>query len=137
VIVQGGGAPATPAAPAPAGGAVSKPKGLSRHAGRLWDELAPHAEREGTLTPAKAFEFAELCELAAELVLTRKAYQKEKAFTELKLKLGREYRGQIQRLEVKFRAFNLAPTGKEVATPDEKPKSTLQRLRERRGLHAV
>jgi hypothetical protein len=129
-VYRGQGADAAVAAPI-----VTRPAGMSAAVARVWDALAPLAEREGTLVVATAFEFLQMCQLAV---------QQGRAHTELEaakgddwLRIEKAYRGLTQRLETKLRSFKLAPMGKEIIPVGaSKPKSALERLREQ-GLHAV
>ena len=53
--------------PRPPAGEVQKPRGLSRAATAVWEELAPICIAMGTLTVADVRPFATLCELQATL----------------------------------------------------------------------
>jgi len=53
--------------PVPPSGTVVKPRGLSKAAGSVWDELAPVCIAMKTLTPADVRVFATLCELQSTL----------------------------------------------------------------------
>lgn len=95
---------------------------------RIWDELAGQATAAGTLVPGTMADFVEMCRLRAHTDDLYAAFLKE-GYTDFGLKLERAYRGSVQRLETKMRAFRLAPIGKELAsTGQEKPKSALEKL---------
>jgi P27 family predicted phage terminase small subunit len=51
----------------PPSGVVRKPRGLSPGAGKVWDELAPLAKGQGTLTVVDVRAFRRVCELEAVL----------------------------------------------------------------------
>ena len=116
--------PNQPAPKAPQGRvmAVELPAGLSVAAQTVWQEWAPHATQALTLTPATVLDFAGLCELVVEM---REVLEKRRGegWTDLGLRLAREYRGLVQRVETTLRAFRLAPIGKEMVTAevDEDP----------------
>jgi hypothetical protein len=58
--------------PRPPEGEVQKPKGLTRGAGEVWDELAPICLSMGTLTVADVRPFVMLCELEASVMRARR-----------------------------------------------------------------
>jgi hypothetical protein len=95
----------------------------------MWDRFAPLATAQCTLVPAMVPEFEAMCELAVLQAMALKRFRRE-GFTEFGLKVERSYRGLTQRLEIKMRAFRLAPMGKEIApTAKDKPLSPLERLK--------
>jgi hypothetical protein len=138
--VHGTTSEATPASTAAAGAAVdvTPPKDLTKDERQAWALLAPAAIAAGTLVATTLADFRELCRLH---VHTQAAYAEftKVGWNEYGLKLERAYRGAVQRLETKMRAFRLAPIGKEIAPPaQEKPQSALDRLHAQRAkLHAV
>jgi hypothetical protein len=118
---------AAPAAVSPV--VVQKPDGLKKPVSAMWDRFAPLATAQGTLVPAMVPEFEAMCELAVLQAMALKRFRRE-GFTEFGLKVERSYRGLTQRLEIKMRAFRLAPMGKEIApTAKDKPLSPLERLK--------
>ena len=111
-----------PAAP------IEPPKGLTTTERAVWQCLAPQATAAGTLVPATAADFRELVRLHVHVERTHAEFLRA-GWNEYGLKLERAYRGAVQRLEAKMRAFRLAPIGKEIAPPaDEKPQTAFERL---------
>ena len=86
----------------------------------VWEHLAPFAAAALTLTPATALDFEELCHLVCEMRDCRMARQAA-GWNDDGLKFAAPYRGLVQRVEAKMRAFKLAPIGKEMAPTDAKP----------------
>jgi hypothetical protein len=84
----------------------------------VWQAECGHAIAERTLTPATVQDFAELCRLEAERASVLVARRLE-GWTSIGLALAKEYRGLVQRVEAKRRAFRLAPMGKPMT--DETP----------------
>lgn len=104
--------PLVDAAPPAAAGPlapVDPPPGLTAPVRKLWDELAPHALGERTLTPATAAAFELLCR---QILLERKLSRSPD-------RGGSAHRGMMQRVEAGLSRFRLAPTGK--ATPAPPP----------------
>ncbi len=99
---------------------VEAPKILTEKERAVWDELAPHALVARTLTPATVADCVDLCRLTVEMheVLTER---RAEGWTTRGMFLAKEYRGLVQRVEGKRRAFRLAPIGKELI-PTEAPK---------------
>lgn len=125
---QGHGAETTAAA-----GPVTPPKGLSKPELEAWRLLAPAAIAAGTLVATTAADFRELCRLHVHVEAAHAEFQKV-GWNEYGLKLERAYRGAVQRLEAKMRAFRLAPIGKEIApAAEEKPQSALEKLHAQRA----
>jgi hypothetical protein len=93
-------------------GAVVRPKGLSDEDKAVWDELAPLAMELGTLTPATAMAFADLC---GYIVLERKLRAAPLAVA------GPDHRGMMARVEVARARFRLTGDGK-LPTAQETPK---------------
>lgn len=108
--------PEAPPAPAPIA-EVPVPSGLTPSELAAWLVNAPLALEARTLTPATADEFASLCTLEAEMadVLLER---RQEGWSEHGLALAREFRGLVQRVEAKRRAFRLAPMGKEMVPPE-------------------
>jgi hypothetical protein len=92
---------------------VHEPKELTREAAAVWRELAPYAMAARTLTTATAHDMRELCEMVVEMRGVLEA-RRLAGWTDDGLKLAKEYRGLVQRVEGKMRAFRLAPIGKEM-----------------------
>lgn len=84
---------------------VNRPKGLSDDDKAVWDELAPFALEQRTLTPAMAMAFADLC---GYIVLERRLRIAPLAVG------GADHRGLMQRIEVQRARFRLVPDGKPV-----------------------
>ena len=108
--------PATVPEPAPVA-SVDVPAGLTPAELAAWLVTAPHALAARTLTPATADDFTALCALEVEMaaVLTER---RAEGWTARGLALAKEYRGLVQRVEAKRRAFKLAPMGKEMVAAD-------------------
>jgi hypothetical protein len=81
-----------------------------------WLVNAPFAVAAHTLTPATADDFVALCSLEAEMAQVL-AERREEGWTSRGLALAKEYRGLVQRVEAKRRAFRLAPMGKAMTEP--------------------
>lgn len=88
---------------------VSRPKGLEDDVRLVWDELAPLALEQRTLTTATAMAFADLC---AYIVLERKLRAAPLAVA------GADHRGMIARVEVGRARFRLVPDGKPVVATE-------------------
>lgn len=95
---------------------IPAPRSLDGDARDVWSSLAPHACAARTLTDATVRDFAELCELVVEMESARVA-RRAAGWNGDGLRLAAAYRGLVQRVEAKMRAFRLAPIGKEM-TPD-------------------
>jgi hypothetical protein len=98
---------------------VEPPK-LNEREQLVWDELAPLAREARTLVPATVGDLKTLCVLEVEMADVLAERRKEGWSLE-GLALAKEYRGLVQRVEAKRRAFRLAPMGKDM-TPPEQPK---------------
>jgi hypothetical protein len=130
---------------------VPEPVDLTDDERVVWQELAPHAQAQRTLTAATATRFRLLCRAVvlegkyeAKILadgLTYIAVTVDGAGNEREtLKahpLCGAHRGMMQRVESGMVAFRLAPIGKPLANvPEEKPKSALEKL-QARNLRAV
>ena len=93
-------------------GALARPKSLALDVARIWNELAPIAIREGTLTPSTVSVFGWFCR---NIMLERKMAAAPLCVG------GPDHRGMMQRVEQGFTRFRLWPDGKPVAA-DEAPK---------------
>lgn len=124
---------ATRASVSPVAASVEPPKGLSKPELEAWRLLAPAAINAGTLVPATEDDFRELCRLRVHVDQLYEAFVKA-GINEYGLKLERAYRGAVQRLEAKTRAYRIAAVGKEIvqAAP-EKPQSALEKLHAQRA----
>lgn len=112
---------------------IEPPKDLTPAERQAWEVLAPAATAAGTLVATTAADFRELCRLHVHVAQAHAEFTKV-GWNEYGLKLERAYRGAVQRLEAKMRAFRLAPIGKEIAPPaQEKPKSALEILQAQRA----
>jgi len=117
-----GAAPAVtvPAVPEP-------PSWLSADAATMWRALAPLAVERQTLTAATAHSFEVLCR---NVVLERRLAADPETVG------GPNHRGILQRVDAELLRFDLSPNGKPhgqaAGTAPEKPKSALERLKERR-----
>lgn len=92
------------------------PEALTAKERAIWLSNAEHARLQRTLTEGTAEDFAELCRLEverAECLAERRA----EGWTTRGLMLAKEYRGLMQRVEAKRRAFKLAPMGKPIDLP--------------------
>lgn len=96
------------------------PKDLEAAARAVWDQQAPHAFANGTLTPATAMAFGRYC----QIVLLERAEAASSA------RSGPNHRGLMKLLNDYEVQFRLAPIGKPMAEPAaEKPQSKLDRFR--------
>ncbi len=86
------------------------PNDLTTDERNVWVELAPHAFKARTLTPATAFAFKLLCR---NVVLERQYAQ---SVTD---KGTANHRGLIQRVDAELLRFNLAPNGKVHEIPEQ------------------
>lgn len=91
----------------------------------VWNELAPLAEREGTLTDSTRMALRDLCEA---IVLKRRLLRvvDDEGVTIFNLQgakaahpLLTQFRGLMQRVEAGMLRFKLAPIGKEILQPRE------------------
>lgn len=102
------------------------PDDLSKEERDVWQKLAPHAIERGTLTKATALGFELLCRnVVLERVIAKDA----------ELVGGANHRGLIQRIDAGLLRFDLAPNGKPhgaVVKAEDRPKSALDRMREKR-----
>lgn len=106
------------AAPVPAGPLHDVPApelGVLEQA--VWDELAPLALASRTLTPGTAGDLAMLCTLEVEMAEVLRERRAE-GWTTRGMFLAKEFRGLVQRVEAKRRAFKLAPMGKDMIPPE-------------------
>jgi hypothetical protein len=103
--------PSTPLPPVPI------PAGLSGAEQAVWQRDAPLALAARTLTPGTAADFAVLCALEVEMVEVLAA-RREEGWTTRGMFLAKEFRGLVQRVEAKRRAFKIAPMGKEMVPPE-------------------
>lgn len=107
--------PAVTVAQAPSG-PVERPDNLLTMPGQdVWDELAPFATAQGTLTPVTAMAFADLCMF---VVLERELR------ADPKRSAGADHRGMMQRVEAGRARFRLTPDGKPVLV--EQPKDDFE-----------
>jgi phage terminase small subunit len=105
--------------PVPPSGTVVKPRGLSKAAGSVWDELAPVCIAMKTLTPADVRVFATLCELQATFAAAVKA--KGSAGFDARLE-----RDTANTLRPYYALFGLEPVSRariSVPKDDDKPAS--------------
>jgi hypothetical protein len=129
---------------------VDMPTDLSESEQKAWQELAPKASARGTLTPETADRFRLLCRavsfersMAARLekdgwvyiAVTVDGAGQEREVLKAHPLCG-PHRGMMQRVEAGMVAFRIAPTGKQMVTVQEKPKSALEKLQARK-LRAV
>lgn len=113
----GAAPPADEAAPA-----IEAPAGLTDAELAVWNEWAPLAIAERTLTPATARAFAHLCELEADRREIRGRYlvgrKGDGALLILQRKeelaLRREHRTLAKDIKAALKDFKLAPFGKEI-----------------------
>ena len=93
----------------------------------VWNELAPIAAREGTLTDTTVVAMRDLCEA---IVLKRKLLRTvdtdglvvlTRQGTRAAHPLLAQFRGLMQRVEGAMVRFKLAPMGKELGQPTEQP----------------
>jgi hypothetical protein len=118
----------------------SMPTGLTAPARKVWARLAPLAHTAATLTEATTSDFAATCELAVLASTAHTAVRAQKAGTPEWLACSRVYLAYARDLAVKLRAFRLAPNGLPMVSVEgqAKPKSALERLKERRqGMQVV
>lgn len=109
------------------------PSWLSTEAAEVWRTLAPLAVERQTLTAATGHSFEVLCR---NVVLERRLAADPETVG------GPNHRGILQRVDAELLRFDLSPNGKPhgqaVGAAPEKPKSALERLKERRqGLRVV
>jgi hypothetical protein len=93
---------------------VHEPASLSREGAEVWRGLAPYAMAARTLTAATAEDMRELCEMVVEMRAVLVERRKE-GWSDQGMRLAKEYRGLVQRVEAKMRGFRLSPVGKEMA----------------------
>lgn len=84
---------------------VERPNHLDEEGLAVWKELAPHALELGTLTPATAMAFGDLCRA---IVFERKLAMSVLAAA------GADHRGMMARVEAGRARFRLIPDGKPV-----------------------
>jgi hypothetical protein len=111
------------------------PASLSTEARAVWEWMAKHAWMEGTLTEATVSDFAATCELHVEAERAKVALQRQKTGTDEWQVFSRIYLAFGRDLKEKLRAFRLAPNGLPmvpIEKKDEKPKSALEQLKDRR-----
>lgn len=94
-------------------GTVERPRDLPADQVAVWERWAPMAMAQRTLVPETVGDFRALCELETERASVLAARQAE-GWTDVGLRLAAAYRGLVQRIESKARAFRLAPIGKEM-----------------------
>jgi len=99
---------------------VEPPSTLSALELAAWLVNAPLAVEAGTLTEASADSFRVLCELEVEAASVL-AERRTEGWTTRGMFLAKEYRGLVQRLESKRRAFMLEPMGKPIVAPAAPP----------------
>lgn len=128
-------APVVP--PVASGSGVVRPE-MPADAVTVWNRLAPDAEAAGTLTPATAYAFGQLCQLA---VRQQKAGVEAdvQGLTDVGMRVLKVYLAATALLDARMRAFRIAPKGEPlVAAQQAKPKSALERLKEQgRSLRVV
>jgi hypothetical protein len=90
--------------------AVTQPSGLDKDVRDVWEELAPLALEQRTLTASTAMAFADLC---AYIVLERKLRAAPLAVA------GPDHRGMIARVDLGRARFRLVPDGKPVIAPEQ------------------
>lgn len=133
-VVSPGKAASVVAPPVPDGLTVERP-GLSPEAVVIWDALAPHAIREVTLTVGSRLDFAAFCEAVVEHERGRAALAMMRAGEDDWRKQQRVCLSSGAALKEWRRAYRLAPNGLPMVAPEakaEKPKSALEKLKERR-----
>ena len=109
------GAVAVPAVPA----AVRKPRHLSAAHAAIWDTLAPHAVAAGTLTPATAWAFAQLCDLIGLSHAVRQRIGRDGLMdADGAHPLLARHVAFVVRVEAGLTRFRLQPLGKPLAVPD-------------------
>jgi hypothetical protein len=126
---------------------VEMPAGMSSGEQAVWNQLAPLAIQERTLTEVTAERFRLLCraivregQMDEQIQKDGWTYQKVtidgsgQEHTEIKAHpLCGQHRGMMQRCEAGMVAFRLSPTGKALATKQkDKPKSALELLQSQR-----
>lgn len=109
---------------------IPEPPGdLTLHELAVWNELAPLAEREGTLTDSTRMSLRDLCEA---IVLKRRLLRAigDEGLTVYSLQgnkaahpLLTQFRGLMQRVEAAMLRFRLAPMGKEILQDSAAPAS--------------
>ena len=93
------------------GALLPAPTGLNAAELAVWHATAPLAVEAQTLTPATVDDFVVLCRLEVEMgeVL---AERRVEGWSSKGLALAKEYRGLVQRVEAKRRAYRVAAMGK-------------------------
>ena len=94
-----------PPAPPPTPDPVEMPVDLAADVKAVWEELAPFATAERTLTPASSLAFGILCR---NIVLERMLA------TGKLTPAGADHRGMLQRVETGLARFRLIPDGRPV-----------------------
>lgn len=107
-------APVVPSSPLPP---VEPPDSLTALERDVWEREAPAALAGRTLTVGTAGDFAMLCVLEIEM-LEVLAERRKEGWTTRGMFLAKEFRGLVQRVEAKRRAFKLAPMGKDMVPPE-------------------
>jgi phage terminase small subunit len=117
----------------PSDGPMEAPIALSVAAAAIWTELEPLAKGQGTLLPSTKLAFGDLCEAVAlkRALLARveadgyvvSSVQGIKAHP-----LLARYQTTLQQTKDMLTRFKLAPIGKEIAAPEEKTQSPLEKL---------
>jgi hypothetical protein len=132
-------APKTPPVAASTGLMMAAPVGMADAAVLVWNELAPHACAERTLTPATAAAFRQLCGRIVLLELLEKQIADDGIMTD-KVTLQMDEKGGglqqvekkahdlltkcmtlMQRVDQGMLRFRLSPMGKELAPPEKAP----------------
>jgi hypothetical protein len=127
------------APPKDAPGLMAAPAGMADAAVVVWNELAPHACAERTLTPATAAAFRQLCGRIVLLELLEKQIADDGIMTD-KVTLQMDEKGGglqqvekkahdlltkcmtlMQRVDQGMLRFRLSPMGKELAPPEKAP----------------
>lgn len=108
---------------------VEPPADLSVAELAVWNELAPLAHAEHTLTPTTLGNFVHMCqaevdrrELRARYTLQRKSATGEllpllRMDSDEELSVRREHRALLKDIKAMMKDFKLAPFGKEILTP--------------------
>jgi len=107
-----------PVAPAPRVAAVGAPADLPAQQAAIWAELAPHAVTAGTLTPATAWAFRDMC----EAIVLKRASVSRISRDGLMLLSGEahpllsKHIALMARVETGLARFGLNPMGKSVTS---------------------
>jgi hypothetical protein len=99
----------------PAATAVEPPARMTAEELAIWHEWAPLAVQAGTLTPATAAAFEQLCQTEADRRQLRARFtRRQPVLGETEMAFRREHRALVRELNARLKDFCLAPFGKQL-----------------------